>query len=422
MPSSRGRACPIDRQRDDGQEGAVCAGEPGAARRGVAPGLSRRLCEQRATAGARRCASPSRRRSDSRWMPLDPFDAPGVAQVVNERMSKIKPAGTSATVKAAVSMEVAQLAIECIQPTPACYAAVGRSLNADRLMWAEVEPGADDDKLRLTVVLFDVQAGTAPKRVGGPSPMCRRRVPARRISSTAPRMAGADRHERKRLPEVRKDSVGRDHPGRPVRSAPHRSSGRPRARSMRRPRRTRATRRSGEPGGQGERDAAAQPQDRRRLAALTGGGRRRPASRRPRPASSRGAWAHAGVDRVARKASARRWSALPSRRADCRSAARPRCRPVRAVATAARSARSDGRRCASVRHRRRPPRHPHGRDASGTPAHRAPLPGSVPLAPVPPARPARLGIARRRAAADRRRALRRRSRICRRRRRRSRRT
>ena len=101
------------------------------------------------------------------WMPLDPLDAPGVAQVVNERMSKIKPAGTSATVKAAVSMEVAQLAIECIQPTPACYAAVGRSLNADRLMWAEVEPDADDDKLRLTVVLFDVQAGTAPKRVGG---------------------------------------------------------------------------------------------------------------------------------------------------------------------------------------------------------------------------------------------------------------
>jgi len=101
------------------------------------------------------------------WMPLDPLDAPGFAQVVNERMSKIKPAGTSASVKAAVSMEVAQLAIECIQPTPACYAAVGRSLNADRLMWAEVEPTTDDDKLRLTVVLFDVQAGTAPKRVEG---------------------------------------------------------------------------------------------------------------------------------------------------------------------------------------------------------------------------------------------------------------
>jgi hypothetical protein len=102
------------------------------------------------------------------WMPLDLRDAPGVAQVVNERMSKIKPPGTSATVKAAVSMEVAQLAIECIQPTPACYGAVGRSLNADRLMLAELEPGsAADEKLRLTVVLYDVQAGTSPKRIGG---------------------------------------------------------------------------------------------------------------------------------------------------------------------------------------------------------------------------------------------------------------
>ena len=58
-------------------------------------------------------------------------------------------------------------------------------------------------------------------------------------------MAGANRNERERLPAVRKGSVGaRSGAGRPVRSAPRRSSGRPRARSMRRPRRTRATRRS----------------------------------------------------------------------------------------------------------------------------------------------------------------------------------
>ena len=54
-------------------------------------------------------------------MPLDPFDAPVVARAVNDEMSRVKLAGTSASVKAAVSMEVAQLAIECIQPTPACY-------------------------------------------------------------------------------------------------------------------------------------------------------------------------------------------------------------------------------------------------------------------------------------------------------------
>jgi hypothetical protein len=61
-------------------------------------------------------------------------------------------------------MEVAQLAIECIQATPACYAAVARSLNADRLMWAQV--AAADQKIRVTVLLFDVGAGTTSKRTG----------------------------------------------------------------------------------------------------------------------------------------------------------------------------------------------------------------------------------------------------------------
>jgi hypothetical protein len=99
------------------------------------------------------------------WLPLDGLDAPAVAQAVNERMSTVKPTGTSTSVKAAVSMEVAQLAIECIKPTTECYGAVGRSLGADRLMWAELEPSSDDDKVRLSVLMFDVQAGTAPRRV-----------------------------------------------------------------------------------------------------------------------------------------------------------------------------------------------------------------------------------------------------------------
>ncbi len=100
------------------------------------------------------------------WMPLDALDTPAIANAVNARLSTIKPAGTSSSVKAAVSMEVAQLAIECIDPTPACYGAVGRSLGADRLMWVEVEPSAADEKVRLTVLVFDVQAGTTPRRVG----------------------------------------------------------------------------------------------------------------------------------------------------------------------------------------------------------------------------------------------------------------
>jgi hypothetical protein len=99
------------------------------------------------------------------WMPLDAYDGP-VAQAVNDQMSRTKPPGTSTTVKAAVSMEVAQLAIECIQPTPACYAAVGRSMNADRLMWVELDGAASNEKIQITVVMFDVQAGKSSRRVG----------------------------------------------------------------------------------------------------------------------------------------------------------------------------------------------------------------------------------------------------------------
>ena len=99
------------------------------------------------------------------WLPLDAFDGP-VALAVNDQMSRIKPPGTSASTKAAVSMEVAQLAIECIQPTPACYGAVARSLNADRLMWAELQPSAADEKIQVTVVMFDVEVGKSSRRMG----------------------------------------------------------------------------------------------------------------------------------------------------------------------------------------------------------------------------------------------------------------
>jgi|GEM_PF-1322393 len=98
------------------------------------------------------------------WMPLDPFAAPTVARAVNEEMSRVTLAGSGAGVKAAVSMEVAQLAIECIEPTAACYRAVGQSLDADRLLWAQIDPA--QEKIRVTVVLFDVGAGTETRKVG----------------------------------------------------------------------------------------------------------------------------------------------------------------------------------------------------------------------------------------------------------------
>jgi hypothetical protein len=123
-------------------------------------------CASKKPPPARVAKPPPRPDQKLAWMPLELLDAPAVAPAINERLSRAKLPGMTAGVKAAVSMEVAQLAIECIQPTPTCYRAVGHSLGADRLLWAEIDPSAPEDKIRITVVLFDVEAGTATRKVG----------------------------------------------------------------------------------------------------------------------------------------------------------------------------------------------------------------------------------------------------------------
>src|SRR6516162_9454354 len=71
------------------------------------------------------------------WMPLEASVSAEVASAVNEKLSGLAVAGVTEKVQAPVSMEMAQLAIECIERTPACYGKVGRSVGADRLLWAE---------------------------------------------------------------------------------------------------------------------------------------------------------------------------------------------------------------------------------------------------------------------------------------------
>jgi hypothetical protein len=104
------------------------------------------------------------------WLPLEPLVAPDVAKTVNDRLGRLAVPGTTRSYRAPVSMEVAQLAIECIEPTAACYAAVGRSVGADRILWAEMGtvPPPDDyspASLRVAVVLFDVRGSAIVKRV-----------------------------------------------------------------------------------------------------------------------------------------------------------------------------------------------------------------------------------------------------------------
>ncbi|HEX6838682.1 MAG TPA: hypothetical protein VF334_19025, partial [Polyangia bacterium] len=63
-----------------------------------------------------------------------------------------------------VTLEVVQLSIECVQPTSECYAAVGKSLSANKLLLghiAAVGKRRRDKSVRVTITLFDVDAGEA---------------------------------------------------------------------------------------------------------------------------------------------------------------------------------------------------------------------------------------------------------------------
>lgn len=86
---------------------------------------------------------------------------PKVAQAATESLAKAQVTGIDETEISKVSVEVVQLSIECVEPTAACYQAVGRSLAANQLLFAQIVPGKKR-ALRVTITLFDVEAG-APR-------------------------------------------------------------------------------------------------------------------------------------------------------------------------------------------------------------------------------------------------------------------
>jgi hypothetical protein len=97
------------------------------------------------------------------WLPVETRASASLAGALNDRLARVSVDGVAEAFQAPVSMEMAQLAIECIEHTPACYAAVGRSIGGDRLLWAEVDRGARGT-VTVRVSLFDVGAGAIVKK------------------------------------------------------------------------------------------------------------------------------------------------------------------------------------------------------------------------------------------------------------------
>jgi hypothetical protein len=119
-----------------------------------------------ASVSAAAADSQSRRPARLAWLPVEGFADPQVATALNQRLEAARIADVDQHVRAPVSMEVAQLSIECIETVPRCYQAVGKHLQADRLLWAElVRSGRRGSALKAVVMLFDVGRGVEVHRV-----------------------------------------------------------------------------------------------------------------------------------------------------------------------------------------------------------------------------------------------------------------
>jgi hypothetical protein len=97
------------------------------------------------------------------WLPVEARASASLAGALNDRLARVNVDGVGEKFQAPVSMEMAQLAIECIDHTPSCYSAVGRSVGADRLLWAEVDKGAKG-AVTVRVSLFDVEAASLVRK------------------------------------------------------------------------------------------------------------------------------------------------------------------------------------------------------------------------------------------------------------------
>lgn len=91
-------------------------------------------------------------------LPAESDAFPKAAQAATDQLSKVKLGGIDETKVSKVSLEVVQLSIECVEESVQCYQAVGKSLAANRLLFAQIAPDANPKQLKVTVTLFDVDS------------------------------------------------------------------------------------------------------------------------------------------------------------------------------------------------------------------------------------------------------------------------
>jgi len=94
-------------------------------------------------------------------IPADSDAFPRAAQAVSAQLAAAKVSGVDQTQVSKVSLEVVQLSVECVDPTSACYEAIGRSMSVNRLLFARITGGTHKRQLKIVVTLFDVDGKAA---------------------------------------------------------------------------------------------------------------------------------------------------------------------------------------------------------------------------------------------------------------------
>jgi hypothetical protein len=90
-------------------------------------------------------------------LPAESEAFPKVARATTDLLSRAQVRWLGAAQVSKVSLEIVQLSIECVDSSAACYQAVGRSLTANGLLFAQIAT-TKRRQLKITVTLFDVDA------------------------------------------------------------------------------------------------------------------------------------------------------------------------------------------------------------------------------------------------------------------------
>ena len=104
--------------------------------------------------------APSRPKVQLAVIPAESDAFPRAAQALSSSLAGVRLRGVDETHVSKVSLEVVQLSIECVDASDACYQAIGRSMAANRLLFARIETEPRRQP-KVTVTLYDVDARTA---------------------------------------------------------------------------------------------------------------------------------------------------------------------------------------------------------------------------------------------------------------------